>query len=60
MHDLVVYRKKKRQLLEMMLAIFGMQWIFSSSIKDLLLGWKFQRPDKQHKKVLCLVPFYSF
>lgn len=49
-----------RQLWKMLLAIFGLQWVISSSVEDSLLGYKFQRLDKQCKKVWCSAPLCLF
>lgn len=43
-----------------MLAIFGLQWEFPESVKELLLGWKVKLMDKGHRRVWSMAPLCLF
>lgn len=46
----LIHCERTRKLL-MLLAIFGIQWVFLDSVKELLLGWEVKGMDKRQRRV---------
>ena len=51
--------EKTREVWVLLLSLFGVSWVFPSSVKETLLGWRGSFVAKQHKAVwqegpLCL------
>ena len=47
---LLIHFSKARILWELLLAIFGVSWVFPLSVKETLLSWKGSFVGKHHKK----------
>lgn len=52
--------RKSRHVIFLVLALFGLQWIFPKSIKLLILGWNWTRMQKRAKKKQNLAFFCLF
>ena len=45
---------------EIVLAIFGVQWVFPESVKEVLLSWRGSFVGKKRKKILNFIPLCIF
>ena len=48
---LLLHCSKTRVLWELLFSLFGVNWIISGSVRDMLLGWKGTFVGKRKKKV---------
>ena len=47
-------------LWEMVFVLFGIQWVFPETIKEVLLNWKGPFVGKKRKKIWKSIPLYIF
>ena len=57
---LLLHCRKTRVLWELLFSLFGVNWIISGSVRDMLLGWKGTFVGKRRKKVWQTVPSCLF
>ena len=57
---LLIHCPVASSLWQMVLALFGMHWVFSVSIKEVLLSWKGARIGKKKRKVWRVAPLCLF
>ena len=47
-------------LWDMVLALFGVQWVFPETVKEVLLSWRGPIVGKKGKKIWKSIPLYIF
>ena len=57
---LLIHCSKARILWELLLAIFGVSWVFPLFVKDTLLSWKGSFVGKRRKKAWMIAPLCIF
>ena len=57
---LLLHCSKTRVLWELLFSLFGVNWIISGSVRDMLLGWKGTFVGKRRKKVWQTAPSCLF
>ena len=49
-----------RVLWEIVLGLFGAQWVFPETVKEVLLSWKGSFVGKKRKKIWRSIPLFIF
>ena len=57
---ILIHCDRRRQLWTMLLTTFGLVWVFQTSMRNLLLEWKFKGLGKKKRAVWQLASIYLF
>ena len=57
---LLFHYSKTRVLWDLLLTLFGVSWVLSSSVRETLLSWHGSFVGKKHRKVWRAAPLYIF
>ena len=49
-----------RVLWDLVLGLFGVQWMFSKTVKEVLFSWRGSFVEKKMKKIWKSIPLYIF
>ncbi|KAJ9699196.1 hypothetical protein PVL29_008009 [Vitis rotundifolia] len=57
---LLIHCTVARVLWEMVLGLFGVQWVFPNSVKEVIISWKGSFVGKKRRKIWRSIPLYIF
>ena len=59
-NHLLIHCTMARVLWEIVLGLFGAQWVFSETVKEVVLSWKGSFVGKKRKKIWRFIPLFIF